>query len=140
MQQLELHAPISALPALEDAWGLLEGLIEKEDSLFTRDEIEHNLCYDLMQLWTVTDERGVAAVAVTQFQQFGDILICAVILLGGRGMSNWIHHMDDLEAWALSRGASRMKIHGRDGWERRLSGYRKTSIVLSKELRHVVER
>jgi hypothetical protein len=41
----------------------------------------------------------------------------------------------DFEAWARSKDCKRIGIQlGREGWERKLDGYRKTGIQLVKDL------
>ena len=134
---LELHEPLPSLLALGEAWNLFEGrLVDTEESLYSREEIEHCLLHDLMQLWTVTDELGPAAAAVTQFQMFGETKVCYVLLLAGRDMDSWRHHLEDIEEWARENGAVKMKLHGRAGWERKLDTYTKSTVIFTKDLHH----
>jgi hypothetical protein len=52
----------------------------------------------------------------------------------GRSVRRWVHLIDEINAWGVKNGAVRFKAQVRPGWERLLSGYRKTHIILEKEI------
>ena len=90
-----------------------------------------------MQLWIVYDEERddlpVAAV-VTSLPETIRQRRCVICYLGGSGIMDWVRFLSEIEAWAKEKGCVSVDILGRPGWERMLSDYRKTAVVLRKFL------
>ena len=73
---------------------------------------------------------------VTEIIDYPRITSCRFFLAGGD-----LVELRDAELsvseWAKAVGCQRVEIAGRPGWERALTGYKKSAIWLSKELHNV---
>lgn len=85
-------------------------------------------------LWLVMDGGKLKAAVTTTFQKVAQDKICVLTACGGNDMNDWLSLLDKIEAFAKAEGCRAMRIFGRAGWERALDGYRKTAIVIEKEL------
>lgn len=85
-------------------------------------------------LWVAWNGQTVDAAATTQLIKVGDRKICVVVACGGSDMPKWLPLIDGIEAFARNEGCVEMRIGGRKGWERVLSGYRARYVTLQKEL------
>lgn len=57
-----------------------------------------------------------------------------VMWAGGKEMDKWLHYLEIVEQWAKTLGCDRSIVYGRKGWERKLTGYKRTAIILEKQL------
>ncbi len=83
-----------------------------------------------LQLW-IFGERGggvepsIDAIAVTAINSYlTGMKTLEVILVGGQGARDWLPFEDDLAAFALSQGCSRLECFGRRGWAKTLPHWR----------------
>jgi hypothetical protein len=49
-------------------------------------------------------------------------------------MDKWLPLLAQIEDWARAEGAALVRIMGRPGWARVLSGYSVTNVVLERQL------
>lgn len=111
---------------------LVSSAVERSGELSAQDILDALLSRN-MQLWAAFDN-GLKAIAVTEIQvlprkKLGSILICT-----GEGRKEWEYALSIIEDWARSEGCTGMKLLARPGWERVLKDYRKTHVLLEKEL------
>ena len=88
------------------------------------------------QLWVASDDT-VRAIAITTIDDMPRGRLCTVILCTGDGMAEWVRHLASIEEWAVWRGCVRIKAVTRPGWGRVMKDYRKTHVVLEKDLGNV---
>lgn len=88
----------------------------------------------LDQLWIVWDGKKVSAAAVTSLGIVNDVKTCTIVACGGDDFSCFGHFIDDLEQFAKAENCKAVRINGRPGWKRALSGYGLQSVVLRKEI------
>lgn len=84
------------------------------------------------QLWDVPGHPD--NVIVTRLIQEPHRLVCLVWLASGE-LAPLLERYEDVEAWAVAVGADAMRIQGREGWARVMPGFKRTAVVLEKELR-----
>jgi len=115
---------------LERVWPLLERAILAYAPTHNLEHVRAKLDTGHSQLWTTPNSALVS-----------EILIWPT---GMREASGWLAggDLDELltmqprfEAWARSKHCKRVGIQlGREGWERKLDGYRKTGIRMAKDI------
>ena len=85
-------------------------------------------------LWLVWNGESIQAAAVTELIERDGAKECCIALCAGSKMSEWIDAYADIERFARDEECRTIRIIGRKGWERALSGYRQACVVLEKEL------
>ena len=60
--------------------------------------------------------------------------LCTIKFWTGENSLEWLHLMEDLEAWAKHEGCTRIIGVMRKGWAKRLPDYRMTHVYLEKDL------
>jgi hypothetical protein len=85
-----------------------------------------------------TDRQQSQAIVVGQFLPPGadGRVTFYLSIVAGRGSRRWVHLLPDLEAYAKSKGAYRMRAAPREGWLRLglFDDYRKAAVVVEKVL------
>ena len=91
------------------------------------------------QIWAVSRDMVVIAVAVTEIYELASGRVCWIWVAAGD-----VPDPDDMrsvyqriEDWARSIGCTSIGINGRKGWLRVLPGFKQTAIVIEKDLRDV---
>jgi hypothetical protein len=117
-------------------WWMVEDFIERAVGesggvVTTQDHFDKLVTGD-KQLWVIWDGTCRAAV-VTQIIKS----VCFIWAVGGEGMKDWLHLLDDLEGWARKQGCTGMQLWGRPGWMRALNeyGYERKLVIMNKELK-----
>jgi hypothetical protein len=85
-------------------------------------------------LWLVWNGQTIEAATITEICQSEWRKVCVIVACGGKDMSRWLPLLDGIEQYAKAEGCSATRIMGREGWQRALPDYRRTKIVLEKEL------
>lgn len=83
-------------------------------------------------LWIVWSGK-IEGAASTSWQVVGGEKIC-VLTAGGGNMRQCLPFLWKIEEYAKAEGCKAVRVFGREGWLRALEGYRKTAIVIEKEL------
>lgn len=114
-------------------WPMARGLIKSafdrtEPKEFERTEAE--VLAGLQPLWIVVDG-AVTTAATTQLVEDNNGKLCVVRAAAGLDPARW---MPDIEAYARGEGCTGMRVMGRRGWERKLTGYRPEFVILAKDL------
>ena len=73
------------------------------------------------------------SVIVTEIIDYPQMSVCRIWLAGGE-MEELLKAEKKIVEWARGLGCSGMEIIGRKGWERQLSEYKASSVVLTKEI------
>lgn len=135
-------APILLLiPAdkVDAEWHLVADLIDKackRDGVYTADDVRGWLRESRMFLFLAwSKSRGVEGLAVAEPLQHSLLRSLNVFIVTGRGLKRWAHLMLQIEAWAKRvHGCTRSIFTCREGYLRAVKGYRKTHIVMEKDL------
>lgn len=88
----------------------------------------------LSNLWIAWDGTKIIAAAVTSLGIINDEKTCTIVACGGDDFSRISHFLKDIEQFAKNEGCTAVRINGRRGWQRALTGYDLQSVVLRKEL------
>lgn len=117
-------------------WGqvrplILEAARRGAGDIFT---IESGLLNGPDLLWLAWDGKEILAAAVTSLGIVNNEKICTIVACGGEGWTRFGHLIEGLEKFAKDEGCKRVRINGRPGWQRALSGYRIAQVVIEKEI------
>ncbi len=116
-----------------EAWEDLEfvrlGLLRGQFTLWIGYPERNNNLYRYMP-------RELDVVMVTEFFCRGKEVVCCIRWLSGKNMDDKIKDIALVENWALGKGAQRLEVWGRPGWERLLKPlcYKREFVVLSRDL------
>lgn len=119
---------------VDTVWRLAEGhlkrAIEHSGGVVTLDDHRKGVTDGAKQLWIIWDGSCRAAV-VTQIINN----VCFIWALGGEGMKDWLHLLDELEGWARRQGCTGMQLWGRPGWIKALAeyGYDRKLVIMNKD-------
>jgi hypothetical protein len=97
------------------------------------DEIERDVLAGNQLLW-VALSGTIEAAATTKLVNVGSHKICILVACGGKQRKRWLPLFERIENYARSEGCRAMRIIGRKGWQRVLSGYNVENIILEKAL------
>jgi hypothetical protein len=121
---------------IERNWDHIAPHLERVAAKFPFDvdpaQVREDLKRALRQLWGYHDGENVTVICVTEIQH----PVCWLRICAGTETSP--HQIDagiaEIESWARSIGCTRIRLAGRRGWKRRLSGYRQIAVTLEKLL------
>lgn len=96
------------------------------------DALREDLTSARKQFWGFDDGEKVSVVCLTSIEG----AICWLWV--GCGTESWKGQFErgiyEIERWAKSIGCNRLKIRGRVGWERKLAGFKRTAVIIEKEI------
>ena len=124
-------------------WPLVESLVAEacdNSQLHSPEGIREDLTSGKAQLWIAWEgdsrDMTVRACMVTKLEKSPIAQWCRGILVAGMQPDNWYKHLETIENWARSSGASQMNFIGRCGFEKWLkpNGYRRTHFLMEKRL------
>ena len=83
-----------------------------------------------------TPEKPIIAAWAIRFVEYPLTKDCVVWLSGSVNSANveWQRLQSAIEEWAKANGCERAMVYGRDGWERKLSGFLRIGSILRKVL------
>ena len=113
----------------------IQSALQYSDGKYSLLDIKKEIEEKKMQLFLAVDD-GVIAVGVTQISDYPQKRVLTIVLVGGSRMEEWLHLMNQLEAWGIDNGCEQIELYGRPGWEKVL-GWEKTYIALKKNLNEV---
>jgi len=122
---------------VDKTWPLVTDLITAaldRGERHTEDEIRKDIESGEGQLWIAWDGEGVKGVCITYVLQHTKSKVCRIWLCTGTEMNLWHHHLATIEAWSKEQGCDTIDAVVRPGWEKIMSNYRKTHVVLEKKL------
>lgn len=126
---------------IDEVWPRVAHWIDaaiKRDRWWTQDLLRRELkSNDNAALFLLIDKHGFYGATIAKVEQnpTGEIEL-QIPACGGREFSAWRHHLEQIEEWARSKGATMSRIEGRLGWQRVLArdGYKRHAIILEKQL------
>jgi len=116
---------------VQKVWPLARDFIRtaiEQTDLSDFPEIETAVLSGDQLLWLAISDH-VEAAATTHLSRG----VCTLTACGGRQMERWLPLFDRIEKYAKDEGC-KMRIYGRPGWQRVLSGYHVEHVVLEKIL------
>lgn len=136
--RIERYDPVEG-PSVEEIWpfisALADTIAETSRGKISGDDLRLIVKQGAMQLWFVLGSQGEAlALVVTEIKNFPGKRVCIVQGLAGLDRGRWMHHLEEIEAWAKSLGCSRIEVRGRKGMVRVLPAYKLTAVYLEKDL------
>lgn len=120
---------------MPDAWDLIEPAAAR-NGLYTRESLHAGLKQGLQQLWLAEQDGRAVMALITEIAEYPTRRQCDILLIGGNDLARLLPFLETIEAWARVNGCNRMRVEGREGWKRMLSGlgYDLRSVILAKEL------
>lgn len=88
------------------------------------------------QLWIVVEDGNVLAIALSEIVIYPRQKLCRITSAAGEGRFRWVHHLDEIEAWARDQGCAVLQPVVRPGWGPMLKerGYRRSHYVMERRL------
>jgi len=113
-------------------WPLAKDLIRaaiERTGLSEFAEIEAQVLSGDQLLWLAISDH-IEAAATTHLVKPGPV--CVLTACSGHDRERWLPLFGKIEKYAKDEGAKCMRIFGRPGWQRALTGYRVEHVVLEK--------
>lgn len=85
-------------------------------------------------LWIAWNGEKIIGAGSTELMSTDKDKICIITAWGGVDLPEWVHLVQRVEEYAKAEGCNAVRVFGREGWIRVLDGYRKTAVVLEKDL------
>lgn len=110
----------------------LERFCGETSTEYALDELQDDLRAARKQFWGFDDGEHISMVCLTEIRRS----VCWLcVCCGDETFARQIERgLEAIAAWAADTGCKTLKIRGRLGWERRLKGFRRTAVILEKEL------
>lgn len=86
------------------------------------------------QMWISIRDEKPESLTLTMISVYPDTKICTLFASCGHNPQNWAGFIENIEEWARNEGCSRIEAVARPGWQKRLSDYKRTHVVLEKSL------
>jgi hypothetical protein len=111
---------------------LIKAAIERTDLSRFEDIEAHVLSGDQL-LWLAVSDH-IEAAATTHLIKAIGLPVLVITACSGHERERWLPLLEKIETYARNEGAKCVRIYGRRGWERALTGYRVEHVVLEKAL------
>lgn len=86
-------------------------------------------------VWAIVRDQDVRGVVGTEIVESPSGLRSLIIrFCVGKKLNEWVHLLDEIEAFARASGCQRIETWARKGWAKHLSDYRMTHVLLEKDL------
>ena len=86
-------------------------------------------------MFVVVDGEEVVCVVLASIVVFSnERKIFKIYILTGRNRNSWLHHKETIYDYARSRGCDKVRALVRPGWARDLPDWKKTHILLERDL------
>ncbi len=121
----------------EDVKELLLETHETWDEYDTLHSIHEALTVQERHLWVCVDLEGVFLAGMTCFDTYPVQKVLRLMWLGGTRLYQVLWFIKHVERWALMKGASKVEVPGRGGWQKFLEpyGYKYKQVLLTKTLK-----
>jgi hypothetical protein len=96
-------------------------------------DIEADVLTGMQLVWVAWDGKDILAAATTELSRPLS-KVCTLTACSGHDRDRWLPLMEKIEQYARDEGCSSMRIYGRKGWERVLTGYKAEHVILEKGL------
>lgn len=130
------HIPPNDLPKVWDqVAGLVEKACEYSQGQFSPLAIVDGVLDGSYTLIGFGDGDDISSIAVLTVSQFPTGLrICELLLASGEQLKDWIEFEELVGAYAKGQGCTRFRMIGRPGLQRMLSHWKRSAVVLEREL------
>jgi hypothetical protein len=99
--------------------GFIDAAVKATASVQSVERIREKIDARDMQLWAIRRGSRTVGAVVTEIYDTAAGKTCGVPYLGGTGMVDWLHLLDQIEAWAKANGCVRAESAlKRFGWEK----------------------
>lgn len=112
---------------------LIKKVLKKHEKDYSIESIKESLLKKELQLWTSYSEQ-IDAFILTHIAIYPNHKILEIFMCGGSGLDKWLHLLPYIEQWARDIECKYIRFQGRKGWERKLSQYKKTKIIMERAL------
>lgn len=85
-------------------------------------------------LWLLIKDNIMVGAGTTAIFEMVSGRLCKIEHFAGSGMDEWSHLRTVIEEYAKREGCARVMCEGRPGWQRILTDYEVTAVVLEKRL------
>lgn len=124
---------------LEAAWPhISDGLMKLSVLTFGHETVEDILGFIMrgeQQLWTVLSDSGEPyGFMRTQLLQGPRKKSALIIGIVGEHREKWIHHLEEITAWAKANGCSEIAANGRKAWAKVLPAWKVRQWVFALEI------
>lgn len=116
---------------------LLLPVMKRDEVDNTLEDVRQFLLSGNMQAWLIDWE----TVFITQIQPFGadsknpTKRVCAIIFCAGKDLERWLPYAKThFKEWAKTMNCSKLRISGRDGWEKVLPDFKRISITVECDI------
>lgn len=108
---------------------------EQQTALVSADDVLDQARTADAQLWSYFDDGEFRGVLATRMHRTSMGLICNIWVCIGFDVLEIVEGvMQEVETWARAHGCHAMEIVGRNGWEKKVPGFKRKAIVLEKVL------
>ncbi len=103
----------------------------------TPEEVGIGICDGTYRLLAFMSEGKIASILVLAVSEYatGNRKL-EIVLASGSGVKHWRHFEEELAAYGAKNGCSTIRMIGREGLQRMLPEWKRTSIVLEREIKH----
>jgi len=101
---------------------------------FAWDHLEPELAAGRMQLWIAGRPGRLEMACITEVQDRPRAKVGVIVYIAGAHREHWVGFLPLLEQWMREQGCVRIEAWCRRGWERVLTRYRKTHVLMEKPL------
>lgn len=120
-----------------ETWPLVEEMIcgaYERVGLVLPADTDNHLARGTLLLWLALDaDLQILCAAITALID-ADCRVCEIRAAAGTDMRRWLPFHLELERFALAEGCAKVRLRGRRGWLRVLSGYRLVGEFMEKDL------
>jgi hypothetical protein len=122
---------------VHEVWPHVKHLIH---AAILRTNLNHtsDIEYEILQgdglLWLAWNGQQIKAAASTVLVETDFDKVCLLTACGGEDMAEWLPLLLKIEDYAKAEGCACVRICGRKGWGRVLTGYHVEHIILEKDL------
>jgi hypothetical protein len=126
------HDVLNVWPRVEV---FIKEAIERGHVPYSLEEVAAEIMERRWQLWTVMDDDGIMAVAVTKIDKFGNGTVGTIMFLSGEEWGKWAHLLNDvLMPWFKEKGCQSVRLFGRKGFQRLLPDWETVAYVMTRDL------
>ncbi len=123
---------------VRDFWPLVKPLLKSaidKTRLSRWQSIADDILCGKSLLWLCVDKGKILCAGATSLQITDSGLVCVITACGGTDLKRWVHLLEKVEIYAKAEGCRCVRILGRPGWSRVLTGYDVKSVVIEKDLK-----
>lgn len=93
--------------------------------------IEQGVLRGRSLLWIGWKDK-IEGALVTNIQVVAGERVCVIVAYASGNMKDWLHLLERIERYAADEKCKCVRIFGREGWLRALTGYQKKAIVIER--------